>query len=287
MRKYEVFYNFGKILNMTKTAEKLYISQSAVSQTIKELEKELNVKLFEKINKKNYLTHEGEIFFEYSKKILSLHREVTETIGKSSKIRIGASTTIGIYVLPQIIQYFLEKYNNEIEVSIKIENTENIVNYIMDNELDFAYIEGNVENTEILSDFFLTDELIFIDKYSESPREIKVADLENEKIILREKGSGTRDIFQRRMQKENIKFNLSFELGNTEAIKRVVQAGMGISCLSKRTVQQEIQEKQLSRIYLDDIPIFRDFKFIRHKDKLITNNMQRFIDFADNYKKNL
>ncbi|MDN5304310.1 MAG: hypothetical protein PWP46_1194 [Fusobacteriaceae bacterium] len=286
MRKYQIFYDFGITLNMTKTAKNLFISQPAVSQTIKELELDLNVKLFEKINKKIYLTNAGKIFWEYSKKICNLDNEAKNLMKKTKKIVIGASTTIGIYILPKIIQKFLELHS-DFDISIKIENTENIVNYILNNDIDFAYIEGNANNSNIISKKFLDDELIFIQKYQENQKIIDKISLKNYPLILREKGSGTREILENYLNSNNISYNLSFELGNTEAIKKVVEAGMGISCISKRTVENEINNNKLSQFFIKNIKINRNFILIYHKDKFLNNSMLEFIEFSNNYKKNL
>lgn len=279
MRRFEIFYNFGEILNMTKVGEKLYISQSAVSQAIKELENEFNVKLFDKIGKKLFLTFEGKILFNYSKKIISLYYECKGILNKSKKIIIGASTTIGIYVLPELIKDFLSNYGNDFEISIKIENTENIINYILNNQIDFAFIEGIVDNKEIVNKNFCKDELIFITN-SKDGKIINGDELYKEKMIIREKGSGTREIFEEVMNRKKINFNIAFELGNTEAIKKVVEAGMGISCLSKLAVEEEIKTGKISELKIRDIQIERFFKLVYHKDKYINESMKKFIEFS-------
>ena len=129
-RKLKIFYETAKYLNMTKVAKEMYISQPSISQSINELELELNVKLFDRIGKKLYLTHEGEIFLNYTRRILNLYDESVKIIrdinlNEKGKLTIGASTTIGIYILPEIIRDFSNKFK-DIKISLIIENTKNI-----------------------------------------------------------------------------------------------------------------------------------------------------------------
>ena len=145
-RKLKIFFETAKCLNMTKVAKSMYISQPSISQAIAELESDLDVKLFDRIGKRLYLTHEGEVYFEYSRRILNLYEEANSTIrsskeGQKGKIVIGASTTIGIYILPELIKEFNELHKN-IEISLIIENTQLIEELIMENKVDIALVEG-------------------------------------------------------------------------------------------------------------------------------------------------
>ncbi|MFA9424466.1 MAG: LysR family transcriptional regulator, partial [Sedimentibacter sp.] len=138
-RKLRIFYEVSKQLNMTKVAEQLYVSQPSISQAISDLEKDLGVKLFDRMNKKLYLTHEGDIFLNYARRILNIYDEAARAIKEMNALSrgqliIGASTTIGIYILPDIIGRFSKLYSN-VDISIIIENTENIVKLIEENHL--------------------------------------------------------------------------------------------------------------------------------------------------------
>ncbi|SFU85378.1 LysR substrate binding domain-containing protein [Clostridium sp. DSM 8431] len=146
IRKLKVFYATANNLNMTKTAKELYISQPSVTQTIHEIEEELQVKLFDRIGKKLYLTEEGKVFLNYVRRILNLYEEGSEVLKEMAsmekgKITIGASTTIGTYILPEIIREFAEAYEG-IEISLIIENSANIEKLILENKIDFAFVEG-------------------------------------------------------------------------------------------------------------------------------------------------
>lgn len=290
-RKLKIFFETAKYLNMTRVAKDMYISQPSVSQAIFELEDSLEVKLFDRIGKKLYLTHEGEIYFQYVRRILNLYEEGNEAIkiskkGSKGKIVIGASTTIGIYILPNIIKKFNEE-NKDIEISLIIENTLIIEKLIMENKVDFAFIEGNITYKEILSKEVWKDKLIFISnpKNSLTKREdVTICECLNDKFIMREIGSGTRDIIESYLKSKGCNYHTYMELGNTEAIIRVVEAGLGISCVSHKCVREQISNGSIKEIKIKGFNIERSLQLIYHKDKLISKNMEIFIDYLMKYK---
>ncbi|WP_027625458.1 selenium metabolism-associated LysR family transcriptional regulator [Clostridium lundense] len=286
-RKLRIFYEVAMKLNMTEVAESMYISQPAVSQTIHELEKELNVKLFDRIGKKLHLTYEGEVFLNYARRILNIYDEGINRIKdinslSEGKIRIGASTTIGIYVLPNIIGKFMKEYKN-IDISIAIENTKIISDMILENKIDFAFVEGPVWEDDIIVEDFCEDELVIITSKDHNWSELQGINMDKiseGRIIMREEGSGTREVFESILNAKGISYKVAFELGNTEAIKKAVEAGLGIACISKRCVINEVLDKRIVTIKLLDETIKREFSLIYHRDKFMSNLFQNFINFA-------
>ncbi len=289
-RKLKIFYETAIHLNMTRVAKDMYISQPSISQSINELEAELGAKLFDRIGKKLFLTHEGEVFFNYTRRILNLYDEGFKTIrdfnlNEKGKIVIGASTTIGIYILPEIIKEFSSNYK-DIEISLIIENTKNIEKLILENKVDFAYVEGDVHSEEIKKEIIWKDELVFIcgDKNDlRNYRSIEGRTLENQKLIMREEGSGTREHTELFLKKNKIKFTTFLELGNTEAIKKIVEANLGIGCLSYRVVEDKVKSGELFMFRLLEGKIERDLYIISHNDKFISNNMKTFIEYTKDF----
>lgn len=277
-------------LNMTKVAKEMYISQPSISQSINELEAELGVKLFDRIGKKLFLTHEGEVFLNYTRRILNLYDEGVKTIrdfnlNEKGRIVIGASTTIGIYILPEIIKEFSSKYK-DIEISLIIENTKNIEKLILENKVDFAYVEGDIHSEEIEREIMWKDELVFICGDKNNLRnydEIEGRVLENEKLIMREEGSGTREHTELFLKKNKVKFTTFLELGNTEAIKKTVEANLGVGCLSYRVVEDKVKSGELYMFRLLEGKIERDLYLISHNDKFISNNMKTFIEYTKKF----
>ncbi|SHI64967.1 DNA-binding transcriptional regulator, LysR family [Clostridium cavendishii DSM 21758] len=284
-RKLSIFYETALNLNMTKVAKKLYISQPSISQAISEIEQELNVKLFDRINKRLYLTHEGEIYLNYARRILNLQQEAIEAIesinkGEKGKIVIGASTTIGAYILPNFIRKFSEEYRG-IEISIIIENTKHIEGLLLENKIDFAFVEGQVYSNEIVKETIWKDDLIFIASSDNKINKIKEPDLkiiEDYKIIMREEGSGTRDIVEVYLNSNNINYNIAMQIGHSEAIASIVEAGIGLGCISYKCVEEKIKNGTLKKVNFKNFNLRRDLYLVKHKDKLLNPNMLTFID---------
>lgn len=281
-RKLEVFYEVAEELNMTRVSKKLFISQPAVSQMISELEDELGVKLFNRIGKRLYLSNEGSMFKDYSRRILNLYSEAVSSVMdtkdlKKGKLLIGASTTIGNYVLPKLVGDFIKQYPG-IEFSIEIENTENICEMILQNKLDFAFVEAEVDNYEIESRKMWDDELVFIS----SPKEVMEFDeVSRKKFILREKGSGTRWEFEKTMSANGIDYEVFMELGNTEAIKKSVEAGIGVSCISKLAIKNELEDGRLKSYSFEGLSISRNFNLVYHRDKFFNKLMKIFLKYLE------
>ena len=283
-RKLKIFYETAISLNMTDAGKKLYISQPSVSQAIKELESELEVKLFDRIGKKLYLTNEGEIYLKFVNRILNLDEEVKIMLENlknniTGKIKIGASTTIGTYILPGVIKSFLEK-NKDVEISIVIENTEVIERLLLENEVDIAFVEGDINSKDIVKEELWKDKLAFI-----KAKDIDIEYKERIPLIMRERGSGTRDIIETNLKNSNIDYNIYMELGSTELILKVVEVGLGIACVPYRCVEKEIKEGILEEIFIDGVKeIKRDFRFIYHEDKFLSNTMKAFLEELKLYK---
>lgn len=290
-RKLRIFYETAINLNMTKVAKSLYISQPSVSQAIQELEEELGVKVFDRIGKRLSLTYEGEVYFNYVRRILNLYDEGIENIKKinnkeQGRIVIGASTTIGIYILPDIIKDFVS-VNKGVEISLIIENTKNIEKMILQNKIDFAFVEGKVHSEEIIYEKIWEDELVFIEPYAHewtNKTFIKKEDVSKEKFIMRENGSGTREIVEGYLKDKGIEYEVFMELGSTEAIKRSVEAGLGIGCVSNQCIREEIKVDKISKVTFNEDRIKRDLLLIVHKDKFISNNMKEFIEEAQKFE---
>ncbi|WP_089612432.1 LysR family transcriptional regulator [Dehalobacterium formicoaceticum] len=289
-RKLRVFYEVATKLNMTEVANQMFISQPAISQTIRDLEDDFGIQFFDRIGKKLYLTHEGDLFLNYVRRILNLYDDCYKTIKdnselKNGKLRIGASTTIGIYLLPEIIGKFYQEHK-EIEVSIVIENMKIIADMILKNQIDFAFVEGPVFTSEIQEEYFCDDELVLITPPSHpwaQLEEVDLKELENAEFIMREQGSGTREIFEEALKDFDINYEIKFELGNTEAIKKAVEANLGVSCVSRKCVAKEAMDGSIAVRNIKGLKIMREFQLIHHKDKYFSKLFSLFIDFCRNH----
>lgn len=286
LRELNIFLAVCECGNMSNAAKKLYMTQPAISQAILELESEYNIKLFDRIGKKLLLTYAGEILKNYSKKILAMTKEAENTMNSISnlengRIIIGASQTAGTYLLPSLIGKFF-KFNKNIKLPFIIDNTRQIVQHILDNDIDIGIIEGPVHTDDIVINHFLDDELYLIcskeHKWAKRPL-VNLHEIENENMIVRESGSGTREIFENVMKLKKIKYKIYVELDNIEAIKKAVEHNIGISVISKLAIMEELKSGKLIKVPLDGINFSRSFNIIYHKNKFLSDLLTKFINF--------
>lgn len=288
IRKLNIFYKTAEYLNMSKVAKEMYISQPSISQCISEIEEEIGAKLFDRIGKKLYLTHEGKIFYDYTRRILNIYEEgvniIKDSKVNSGKITVGVSTTIGIYIMPYIIKKFNEK-EKDIEISLIIDNKYNIEELILNNKVDIGFMEGKAESSEIILKEIWKDELVFISAIDHEWKERKyltVDDLVNNKFIIREDGSGTRERFEDFLDNNNIKFDSYIELSNLEAIINYVKLNIAVSCVPYISVLSEEKSKLLNVSRLKDCTIKRSLYSAIHRDKYVSKPIKTFIDFCEN-----
>ena len=287
IRKLEIFYKTAKCLNMSQVAKDMYISQPSISQCISEIESEIGTKLFDRIGKKLYLTHEGKIFYEYTRRILNIYEEGINVVRSSKsnkgKLVIGASTTIGTYIMPPIINRFNKK-EKDIEISMIIDNKHNIEELILNNKVDIAFIEGTVNSKEIILKEIWTDELVFISSINHEwngKKYLDIEDLKNNKFIIREDGSGTRQRFEGFLENNDIKFNSYIELSNLEAILNYVKLNIGVSCVPYMSVLSEENSKSINVYRIKDHKINRSLYSAIHKDKYISKPIECFMKFCE------
>lgn len=286
IRLFKIFVAVCETMNMTSAAERLFMSQSAVSQAIAELESQYEVRLFERLSRKLYLTQAGQKLLSYAHHIIRMTVEAEfemKTLVENGLIRIGASVTIGAYVLPKLVWEY-KKINPQTEIQVLEDNTEMIEKYILNDKLDIALVEGEVTSEDIIVRPFMEDELVLIagtgHRFAKIPL-IEPIELEREDFIIREQGSGTRKTFENIMAVNNLNWKASWVCNNVDTIKAVVAQGLGVSIISERTVENEIASGLLSMSYIRGINFKRQFKIIYHKNKYFTEQMERFVGFCN------
>lgn len=289
LRDINIFVTVCELNSMSAAARKLYMSQPAISQAISQIEEELQVKLFDRIGKHLSLTYAGEILYGYGKRILNLVKEAESSLDdvknmRIGRLRVGTSTTVGIYLLPEIIGGFKQKFN--VDIYFTIANTSEIEKLVLDNSIDLGIIEGPVHSKDIVVTSYIDDELYLVCSKSHklaNKKIISLQEIENEDIIMRETGSGTREIFEEAMARNNARYKIKYILNNTEAIKKAVEANIGISVISRLAVEKEIKSGKLIKVEIENIKFKRKFSIIYHKDKFRSNLFEEFIKYLYNY----
>lgn len=269
-------------MNMTAAAESLYISQSAISQAISELEKYYDVRLFERLSRKLYLTGAGEKLLSYARHMIRMNADIEKdmkALHQNGTIRLGASVTVGATVLPPLVTAFM-KTHSETNIEVFEDNTEQIEKRLLSDQTDIGLVEGEITSPDILRIPFMDDELVLICGARHRFAELTVVEphaLAKENFIIREKGSGTRKTFEDIMTEHHISWKVSWTCNNVDTIKAAVIAGLGVSVLSKRAVTKEAAAGELLIKALKGMRFRRKFKIIYHKNKYLTIPMRDFI----------
>lgn len=291
----KVFCTVAELHSFTKAGEVLYITQPAVSFQIKSLEEEFGVRLFNRDQNKVVLTEVGKVLFNYSKEILKIYEEAKEEIGKitdsfKSKLIIGVTSIIGKYYLPVVIEAFKQKYP-DVEVLTQISNTERIIKSLLQNTLDLCIVSESLYSygEPFIYLPYVKDKLVLIVPSKHrwvGKRSITLEELIEEPFILREEGSGTRDIIEQYLRekgKEVEDLNIIMTLGSTEAVKGAVESGVGVSIISNCAIKLELKVGSIKIVEIESMKMFQDFIIVYTKKfpKLIS---ERFFNFIQEFK---
>lgn len=287
VRGLEVFLSVAKHLNYTRAGEEVNLSQPSVSVRIRQLETELGVKLFEQLGKKVALTEAGLVLIPHARRVVTAIEDAQHSIDElqgleRGTLRIGASTTPGMYLIPQVIARFKERYP-KIEIHLGIKDTRQIEEGVSRNEFDFGFVGGHLAGDEVDVFPWLIDQLVLIvaPKHRLARKKtIKADDLQSEKFILREAGSATRAAINTHIEIGALQLQPIMEMENPESVKKAVQSGLGIAFISKFAVETELNAKTLVAVPVRGLNIERELKIVYRKDKHLGRAAEAFIKIA-------
>jgi len=293
-RRLQVFHTVARFLSFTKAAEHLHMTQPAVTFQVRQLEEYFNTRLFDRTHNRINLTEAGERVYEYSDRIFTLYGEMENVVRDltgevSGVLMLGASTTIAEYLLPALLGDFKAKYP-EVTIRLQVANTDGIVSMVENNVIDLGVVEAPVHNKNLVVSPCRMDRLVLIVPPNHElamERKVSLERLVAYPYICREEGSGTREVLLEQLQASGLNganLNIIMELGSPEAVKGAVEAGMGISVISRATIGKELELKTLVAVELDP-PIQRPFSFVHQKQKFRLRGIEKLLDFAKNYCK--
>jgi DNA-binding transcriptional LysR family regulator len=285
LRQLEVFVAIARLQSVSKAAGELSLSQSAASTALGELERQFDCQLFDRLGKRLRLNALGRELLPKASALLDRAAEIEELLRGNAGVgplHIGATMTIGNYLAPMLVAAFIRRHPQS-PVQLQVRNTEQIVQQIARCELDLGLIEGICEHPEIAVEPWLDDELIvfcapdhpFARQGTAVPEE-----LGREPWVLRESGSGTRMAFERAAREFDQPVRIALELEQTEAIKRAVESGLGLGCLSRLALRESFRRGSLVPVETPLLELTRQFFFIWHKHKYRTQGMQVFFDLC-------
>lgn len=287
IRGLEVFLSVAKHLNYTRAGEEVNLSQPSVSIRIKQLENELGMKLFEQLGKKVALTDAGLLLLPHARRVIAAIQDAKQALEElqgleRGLLRVGASTTPGMYLIPQIIANFKERYP-KIEIHLGIKDTRQVEEGVIRNEFDFGFVGGHLAGDEVDVLPWVTDQLVLVVPPTQRlarKKSIKAEDLRKEKFILREVGSATQATIASHLQKLGLAVETVMKMENPESIKKAVQSGLGIAFISRFVVETELKAKSLVAVRVLGLDIRRELKIVYRKDKHLSRAARTFIETA-------
>ncbi|MFT5258849.1 MAG: DNA-binding transcriptional LysR family regulator [Saprospiraceae bacterium] len=288
-RRLQVFTTVARLLSFTKAAEALHMTQPAVTFQIRQLEEYFNARLFDRTHNKITLTDTGDLVKRYADEIIEKYKEMDNQVrvmtgDVQGPLVIGASTTIGDYVIPEILGEYQSKFP-DVTIRLSISNTQGIIQMVENNEIDIGIVEGPVENKNLTTELYWQDELMLACPKNHALAgldKVTVEQIQDYPYIGREEGSGTRGVFESYVKEQGVDpdaFNLILEFSSPESIKAAVGAGLGVSVQSVATLQKEDKLGLLSVVPLSP-PLTRPFSLVYQRQKFRVQAMEEFLEFA-------
>ncbi len=289
LRQLEIFIAVAETAQVTKASKKLFVTQSAVSMALAELENQLGGSLFDRHGRSLLLNERGRYLLPLSKEILcqvgnveNIMSEKNDTL--SGQINVVASTTIGDYILPYLIGAF-KRMHPQVHINMLVHHTRYAESLVLDGKVEVGFVEGQINNPDTVKRLWFEDELVVIagptDPLSHKSLFDVESDFTNTRWIMREEGSGTVAIFRDKMKKYLDQINVIMEMGHPEAIKKAVESGVGLGCLSSLTVCREVEHGWLKTLHFDGVDMKRKLHVISRKNLKMNDTLAEFLAFCD------
>lgn len=291
--KLKVFCTVAETKSFSKASEIILLTQPAVSLLIQAIEETYETKLFDRASNTVTLTPAGEMLYKYAKEILNLYAAAEKNIGEitgfvKGSLSVGASSTIGNYLLPGVIAAF-RKTHPKIKVRLLVGNTKRVVEFLNAGDIAIGLVEGDVAGQKMVVDKLVTDELALIVPPLHplaKKRNVSIFEITKEPFIFREEGSGTRQVIEKYLGKYSItpqNMMISMVLGSTEAIKESVENGMGLAIVSRWAVRKEIKYGTLKPLSFKEEKMLRDFSLIFQKKAISSHAVDEFLSYLKAY----
>ena len=286
LRQLRTFKTVADLSSFSLAAQRLRLSQPSVSYQVKELEEALGVPLLDRLNKRVQLTEAGTVVYDYARRMLDVLDEASVAIEEMRGIqrgtlRVGASTTVGIYLLPAALGAF-KKLHPGLVISLEIGTRDRVQEQVLRNELDLAVVGPALKDAELAIIPFLSDELIVVAPAGHTlagKRGLSLRDLAGQPFIMREAGSGSRWSLEKAARKAGAKLIVAMELGSNGAIKHAVESGLGLAVLSRYACALELASGRLVELDARGFPIRRDWNIVHLRKRKLPASVRAFIDF--------
>ena len=287
LHRLEVFCKVVELRSFTKAAEAVLLSQPTVSEHIRTLEGMLGEKLLDRLEREAFPTPAGQILYRYAQKMLRLREEAIQAIATykgelSGRLVFGGSTIPGTYILPKIIGSFKARHPS-IQVTLRIASTGEIVEALVRGDLEIGLVGSKWKDRRLKTEEMFSEELVLV-VYPEHPwskrDEIVMEELYGEPFILRERDSGTRIVMSEILEAHGFDFSRLFvvaEMATTQAVLQGIKARIGISILSRKAVEEDLQRGSLVAVSLSGIRFYRSFYLIQRVNRQLSPLCHAFL----------
>lgn len=291
LRQLEIFIAVAETAQVTKASKKLFVTQSAVSMALAELENQLGGSLFDRHGRSLLLNARGRYLLPLAKDITCQVSNIESIMSERNDTLVGhidvvASTTLGNYILPYLVGAF-KRVHPKVHVNLLVYNTKMAEKMVIDGLSDIGYVEGLLgkNTTDLKIRPWFQDELVVLcgptDPLAHNDYFDIETDFKDKKWIMREQGSGTNATFREKMRDYLEQINVVAEMGHPEAIKRAVESGAGIACLSTLSVCRETEHGWIKALPVKGLDMKRQLRVIQRKDKEISDELAEFLNFCD------
>ena len=288
IRHLKIFIAVADTGKMSAAAEKLYISQPSVSQAIRELETHYHTLLFERLSKKLFITEAGKRLYSYAKPAIAQFDLIEENMIQESRIerlRIGGTITLGSSILSYMIRDLKEACPG-LELYSYVNNTRIIEQKLLNMDLDAAIVEGQIKSPDLISIPMIQDMLVLVcgaDHPFAGRSGISVTDLNDQDFVMRETGSGTRELFEAFIRRHHLHIRTAFEETTPDGIRNAVKVNGCLAVISLRLLEKDLKDREVYVFTSSGHEWNRQFSFVYHKDKFLSNPLLKLQEIVKSY----
>ncbi|HEY7366497.1 MAG TPA: selenium metabolism-associated LysR family transcriptional regulator [Methylomirabilota bacterium] len=291
LRRLEVFVKVAELGSFSRAAEALFLTQPTVSEHVRALEEDLGVQLLDRLGRGAAPTPAGQLLLGYAHRILALMREARQAVDRFQgrllgELIVGGSTIPGEYILPALIGQFKAKYP-DISISLRVGSSQQISEWVEEGRVEIGVVGARPGSRALVARELMADEMVIVvppeHPWTRRPS-VGLADIRAEPLLLRERGSGTRQALERALAEAGTDlsaFRVAGEMGSTQAVKQAVRAGIGVTLLSRLAVEDECRARLLVCVRVEGLDVRRSFHLVTHRERSRSPLAQAFLEFIE------
>jgi DNA-binding transcriptional LysR family regulator len=291
LRRLEVFVKVAELGSFSRAAEALSLTQPTVSEHVRALEDDVGVQLLDRLGRGATPTPAGELLLTYARRVLVLMREARQALDRfqgrmSGELVVGGSTIPGEYVLPALIGQFRAKYP-DISISLRIGSSRQVSEWVEEGRVEVAVVGARPASRALAARELMADEMVMVvpaDHPWAARTSVTLTDVRGEPLILRERGSGSREALERALGEVGMDlpaFRVVGEMGSTQAVKQAVRAGIGVALISRRAVEDECRAGLLRCVKVSGLNVARSFHVVTHRERTRSPLAQAFLEYVE------